>query len=305
MFRTLKANAALAGLVCGLLMASCSFVAAPETAQCETNADCQDLGFTEMTCVNSLCQPIPGKEQPHGEGEESNDPRFACKTRAWDLPGEGTVAYNLNVSQLLGGKPYNGLTVQICPSFDAKCENPQGEATSDANGNFTLNLPVGFRGHLLAATPKADPTLVPVEAYVFPPPSLNNDVPKRPGLVVTNISVIQGLASLDSATVVPGTGHLIFTVFGCDAKPLEGITVRTSITQEETWRAYVGIGGRPDPRLKATGPTGQGAILNLPPGYIKVIGEHPTLGKIFEQSIVIAANRLTSVPVVPSPVPKS
>lgn len=299
---TVKAKAALSAVVVGMLSSSCSFVLAPQMEQCETNADCQGLGFPNMTCVQQMCVE-PRAEEP--APQETTDPRFACRSKAWEMPGEGTVPYELNIASLLGGQPYSGLTLKVCPSFDAKCESPLGEATSDDQGQVSFDLPVGFRGHLLAEAPASDPTLIPFEAYVFPPPSKDPEVAKRPGLVVTNLKVMQGLASLDSATVVPGSGHLIFTVSDCQGKPLEGVTVRPSITQDETWKVFVGSGGRPDPNLKATGPSGKGAILNLPPGYLKVIGEHPTHGKIFEQSIVINSNKLTSVPVTPSPVPKS
>lgn len=253
-----------------------------------------------MVCIDSLCVKSRGEVPP----KEASDPRFICRDKPWEQPGDETVEYSLNVSQLLGGKPYPNLTVKVCPSFDTKCEKPLSESTSNQEGKLTLNLPVGFHGHLFSRAPAEDPTLVPVEAYIFPPPSRDASVPKRPGLIVTNMAVIQGLASLDNVNVVPGTGHVIFTVSGCDGKPLDGIKIRTSITREDTWKVYVGNGGRPDPKLKATGPTGRGAILNLPPGYVTVIGEHPTLGKIFEQSVVVTANHLSSVPVIPSPVQK-
>lgn len=305
----MKANAMMLGLVGGLLQSACSLVVSPQMAQCESEQDCQVMGFPNTTCVDSICvasreDDTGGQSSSTQEEPKNVDPRLACKDRVWDAPGEETVKYDMNVADLRGG-PYSGLTVKVCPAFDAKCEKPQGEATSDENGNFSLDLPVGFRGHLYAPSPDVTDPPMPVEAYVFPPPSLDPDVPKRPRLVVTQLFVIQGLAALDNANVIPGTGHVIFTVFGCDGKPLEGIEVRTSLTQKETWKVYVNEAGRPDPRLKATGRTGQGAVLNIPTGYVKVIGEHPELGVIFEQSVNVAENRLTSVPVFPSPVPKS
>lgn len=304
----MKANAVMLGLAGGLMTSACSFVVSPQTVQCETEQDCQGMGFPNTACVESLCverRDDSTKPEPVEEEPKEIDPRLACKDRVWDQPGEEMISYEMKVTSLLGGTAYEGLTMKICPAFDAKCDKPQGEATSDADGKFTFDLPVGFRGHLFAPAPEGDEDLMPVEAYVFPPPSLDESVPRRPDLVVTQLAVIQGLAALDNVNVIPGTGHVIFTAIDCDGKPLEGIEVRTSITQKETWRAYVGEGGHPAPQLKATGSTGKGAILNVPAGYIKVIGEHPELGVIFEQSVVVVANRLTSVPVYPSPVPKS
>lgn len=305
-FGKIKANAAMLGLTSGLLMSGCSFVVSPQTVQCETQQDCEGMGFSSTVCVDSICvasrdedpKPDPVKDEP-----KVVEPRFACKDKVWEQPSQGIVKYDMNVTSLLGS-PYQGLTVKVCPAFDTKCEKSQAEATSDANGDFSLNLPVGFRGHLYAPAPEADPELMELEAYVFPPPSLDPAVPKRPGLVVTQLAVIQGLVGIDGANMLPGAGHVIFTAMDCNGKPLEGIEVRTSQTRKETWRVYVGEGGHPDPDLEATGSTGKGAVLNVPPGYVKVIGTHPEYGKIFEQSVIVVENRLTSVPVVPSTVPK-
>lgn len=255
-----------------------------------------------MTCVESLCVEPPEEAQP---SSKPDDPRFRCREKAWDLPSSDKIPYDLNVTQLLGALPYAGLTVQICPSFDTNCEKPLGEVISDEDGKLSLELPIGFRGHLRADPPASEPDLVPMEAFVFPPPSRDPSVPKRPDLVVTQMEVMKSLVSIDSTTLVPGAGHLIFTVIDCNGEPIEGVKVRSSITQNETWPVYVGNGGRPDPALKATGPTGKGAILNVPAKYVKVVAEHPVFGTIFEQSVNVTANKLISVPVVPSPVPKS
>lgn len=247
-----------------------------------------------MTCVDAVC--VKPRVEP--------DPRFSCREKSWNKIGTEDVSYPLRISQLLGDQPLSEVTIEVCPNFDDACENPLSESVSDENGEFSLELPEGFRGHLLAGPPESDPDIVPVKAYVFPPPSTDPEVPKRPGLVVTSMAVIQGLASLDNVLIVPGNGHLIFTAIDCKGVPLEGVQVRTSHAQDDTWRVYVGSGGQPDPALEATGPVGKGAILNLPPGYLKVIAEHPVHGKIFEQSVVVTSNTLTSVPIVPSPVPK-
>lgn len=303
----MKANAAMLGLAGGLLSSACSFVVSPQTVQCETQQDCQGMGFSNTTCVDSICvasREDETKPDPVDKKPDDIDPRFACKDRVWDEPEEELVKYDMEVTQLTGGA-YAGLKVKVCPAFDAKCENPQSEATSDEAGKITLNLPVGFRGHLHAPTPESDSDLMPVDAYVFPPPSKDPSVPTRPGLVVTETFRIDGLAQLDGASLVPGTGHVIFTAFGCDGEALEGIEVTTSKTEDKTWKVYVGKGGHPDPDLKATATTGKGAILNLPVGYVKVIGKHPELGVIFEQSVILAPDRLTSVPVFPSPVSES
>lgn len=302
----MKANAAMLGLAGGLVLSACSFVVSPQMVQCETQQDCQGMGFPNATCADGICvesredepKPDPVEEEP-----KKVDPRFACIDNPWEQAGEGIVKYGLNVTGLTG-EVIEGLSVKLCPAFDRSCEKPLADTLSDANGDFSFDLPVGFRGHLYAAPTDPTSDLMPVEAFIFPPPSLDSSVPKRPGLVTTEDYTIKGLAQIGGSDLHEGVGHVIFTAIDCEGKPLDGVIVETSDMTEKTWRVYVGEGGHPDPKLEATGSTGKGAVLNIEPGYIKVTGTHPDFGVIFEQSVVVTVDRLTSVPVVPSPVPK-
>lgn len=264
-----------------------------DASQCEHSADCTRRGFSSHDCVDFLCV----------EREEKIDPRYSCRDEPWQDPASTEMDYELSISHLLGGKPYQGLTFFLCPSFDPDCEEPQSKAKSNKKGRFSFSVPVGFRGHVYAPAPEENPTMLPLRAYIFPPPSENPDVPKRPELVVTTQDVLLGLATLGKTTPEMAEGHVIFTVIDCQGKPLAGVSVSTSAVSDKSWRVYVGAGGQPDPTLEATGPSGRGAVLNVPPGYITVRGVHEEYGKIFEQSVVVRPGSLTSVPIIPSVLP--
>lgn len=286
---------AIAAILAAMSASSCSLSIDPRSQQCNTDGDCARYGFPSFECVESLCLK---KEK------KSVDPRFACAEHKWPEESDSeTVSYDFVVSNLMGAHPYKGITVYMCPSFDTECEEPEAKAVSDSKGRVSFELPLGFRGHLHLPTPEDDPTIVPVDAHVFPPPSKNKKAVRRKGMVVATAGVMEQLAALDGAKVVPDTGHLSFTALNCDAEPLAGVKVEVSKENGDTWHIYAGEGGLPDPHLHATGPSGRGAILNLPVGYCIVTATHPDYGKLFDQSVVIKKDGVTSVPIVPSIVP--
>lgn len=279
-----------------LLLTSCSFIVDMNAQQCTADADCGRLGLSEHRCVDALCV----------EQEPKVDPRFACQDTPWPEPNnDRKVNYSIVVERLIGSTPYEGLEVLACPSFDSQCKRPITKDTSDSKGRVDFSLPVGFRGHLYAMAPKKDPTIVPVAAYMFPPPSEDDTGPKRKSLVIARLEVIRELTKQGGEALDLEAAHLIFTAMGCDDKPLEGIRVTTSESREDTWEVYVGSSGQIDPERTKTGPSGRGAILNLPPGFITVTGTHPEAGKVFEETVYILPSTMNSVIVVPSPLSSS
>jgi hypothetical protein len=241
-------------------------------------------------CIDELCVP-----------EEEN--AFSCRDRAWPSPSSAIVNFSLSVADLVGDVPRDGVIIQACPNFDPNCQSPIDEATTDAEGNFTMPLQEGFRGHLFVPSPPSDPALAPLKAHLFPPPDSDPSVPVRADLRVTTLPIVSALAALLNASVVAETGHVFFTAIDCDGAPLDDVAVSASVVTAETTTAYIGASGQPDKSLIGTGPAGQGAIINLPPGFVTIRGVHAIEGKIFEQSAVVAADTITSVPIVPSPVP--
>lgn len=295
-----KAQSVIAAVLLGLGFTSCSLGIDPLTRQCTRDGDCASFGVPSFECIESLCV----EREPEKEEEAEPDPRFSCAEDRWAQEDDSqTIKYDLVVSNLLGSHPYKGMTVYVCPSFDPDCKKPDAKTVSDDKGRISLELPLGFRGHLALPTPEGDPTIVPVDAHVFPPPSKNKSAVRRKEVVVVSRPVLEQLADLDGAKVVPGNGHLSFTTLACDGELLASVKVEVSKKNKDTWSIYAGASGLPDPQLHATGPAGRGAILNIPPGYRVVTATHPDFGKIFEQSVVIKKDTVTSVPIVPSLVP--
>lgn len=266
---------------------ACSVLVDTDNTQCEQTPDCVALGYPSAECVDSLCVAA--------------DSTFACRDVPFREPSSDALDYSLKVVTLVGQMPYEGLTVKACPNLDATCADPISETTTDAAGDFTIALQEGFRGHLFIPPPDTEPDLAPLKAHIFPPPSSDPSVPVRAGLVVTKLEVMAGLAKLAGRTLEAGTGHLFFTAINCQGLPLEGVTVTPSVQTTETLVAYLGASGQPDLSLVGTGVTGQGAMINVPTGFVTIRGVHETEGLLFEQSVLVAEDTITSVPIVPSP----
>lgn len=279
-----------------LLGSSCSYIVDGHAFQCKRNSDCKKIGFPGHICEDELCVEAPA-------APAAANPRFACRETDWPEPNsEQTVKYPIVIERLMGATPYEGIEVLACPSFDSECKRPFARSTSDKKGKVSFELPVGYRGHLLVVPPKKDPTIIPVAAFVFPPPSPDPDVPRRQTIVISQLEIVKELTKQAEVPLSLDSAHIIFTAMGCDAKPMDHIAITTSTSGKDSWRVYVGAGGQLDPNLKSTGPSGRGAFLNLPPGLTTVTGTHATEGVIFEETVYLLPGTMNSIPIVPSPV---
>lgn len=266
---------------------ACTFIVDTDNVQCNEPADCVALGYENSDCVDKLCVA---------------DTTFICQDVPFTAPSATeTVPFSLSVFNLIGFTPYPDLTVQSCPSLDTDCDTPIETVVTGEMGQFSLELQEGFQGHIFVPPGQGNPEVVPLRAHIFPPPSNDLAVPRRGALVVATMLVLENLADTAKVALQPTSGHVFFTAIDCQGRPLEGVTVTPSVQTPETLVAYLGDSGQPDLSLIGTGTTGQGAMINIPPGFVTITGLHESQGVIFEQSVLVAAETITSVPVVPTP----
>lgn len=238
------------------------------------------------------------KNLPGGPPDEPDGP-FTCRDLPFSEQSAETVDYSLSVYDLIGWTPRPDLTIQACQSLDSICELPVDEATTDIDGDFTLSLPIGFRGRLFI--PQQTPDLAPLSAPLFPPPTDDPAVPPPSDLTVTSLEVLEGVGAIAGVSTMLGNGHMFFSAIDCLGASLSGVTVTPSVQTPETLVVYLGTSGQPDLSLAGTGELGMGIILNVPTGFVTVSGIHENEGLLFEQSVLVASDTITSVPIVPSP----
>ncbi len=278
------------GLTVGMGASACSLTVETDRVQCSLDADCSSLGFPEHECKESLCV----------EREIVVTP-FSCRDQPFVAQSTtDTVDFSMNVSNLIGSTPYEGLTIFACPLLDTACATPIGQADSGEDGRFTISVPVGFRGHLFAPPPSGDP-LTPRIITIFPPPA-PEVLSGSEEFFVAPLEVIGGIAQLAGGTLVAGTGHIFATATDCNGARLSGVTISIASVQAETFYIYIGDSGMPDQALVATGNSGLAAVANVPLGFATMRATHETEGKIFEQSVLVTEGTITSIStIVPSP----
>ncbi len=266
------------------LVSGCSLLIDSDRVQCTVNQDCTNLGLTTAVCQESVCvEPV------------IEDTQFDCRNMPFPEPSNTMVGFSMNVIKLVGQTPYQGLTVKACPQFDINCDSPTAQATSNAAGAFTIQLPEGFRGHLFAPPPASDPMLAPRIIQIFPPPSVGGNTGAGSFIFVAPLTTIDGIAQQVGGGLVAGAGHLFIAANDCEGKPLSGVTVTSLLQNESTEIFYIGANGQFDLSLTGTGPIGQAAIINVPKGVVTVRGIHESKGKIFEQAVQTEADTITSV----------
>ncbi|MBV1861256.1 MAG: hypothetical protein KUG77_22755 [Nannocystaceae bacterium] len=99
---------------------------------------------------------------------------------------------------------------------------------------------------------------------------------------------------------VPDTGLIFFSVFDCNEELAADVTVSVSPVGTDTVVAYLD-GAFPSADLTATVDVGQGAVLNVPPGLIEVTGTSLERGRFFQSTVLVEANTVTGLAVVPMP----
>jgi hypothetical protein len=278
--RTLTAASAM-------LAAGCSLAVDPDQVQCLVQADCAAIGYPDMECVGSVCV-------------SPQQTAFACQDVEWP-PASTSEMVRISITALALGtdQPVSGLTVNICNTLiDAQCSNPVGQSATNSEGVANLDVLEGFRGHFLV------PAIAETAPYILhmnPPPNPAAASTLQGNLTITNLTNVAGLAMLAGETFVADRGHLFFSTRDCEGNLLPGVSVNVVNAPPEAAVAYLGTNNNPDPNLESTGANSRGAVINLQPGFVTVQGIHDEYGQIFEQTLLVSANTITSTPIVPSP----
>jgi hypothetical protein len=288
-----RALDALAVLAC-FGVVSCSALLDAAEEQCKTDGDCSARGFANATCVAGICTAADGGSDGKPWSCVGN---VSWPTKDANVPASATV----RVIRLLGQEPFPGLTVKICPPFDLSCANPMSEVVSGADGLLTLPVYKGFDGHFFAPAPSSFPEMAPMLVYLFPPPAGVEANPRDANLNLASVAEMTSIAQLGGVEVKPGLGHIFFTVYDCNMARAQGVSAKTDVVDTTTKVIYISDSGVPSDVLTETETRGEGAIINVPPGFVTVSAVSSEAGKFYQQTVAVQADHITGVPVVPSP----
>jgi len=277
-------------LAMGCSFMGCSLIADVDRVQCETNADCTAIATGANTeCIDSICTAI-----------EVGDLKFGCREEPWiTLDNNAKVPVVFSPVALSDSNPVVGLEIRQCNSlFDRECENPITVGMTDSEGKLTIDTPQGFRGHFFAPTQLGFAAQI---LHVFPPPDPAQAWTLDNPMFMANLSEIAAAGAIVGVTVLPGTGVYFFTTRDCSGAILPDVVVTVSPSMDETAITYLSSSNLPDTTLDATGISGLGAMVNIPPGNATIKGVHKEFGVIFEQVVIVTADTITAGTIVPAP----
>jgi ribosomal protein L24E len=159
----------------------------------------------------------------------------------------------------------------------------------------------GFQGHMLASPPASFPEMFPLVLYLLPPPVEVESEPRNGTINVTSNAEMTTITSVAGKTIEAGTGHLFITANNCQGQRAAGVSFKVDIISPTTGTFYVGDNGLPSQTLASTANRGEGAIINVPTGFVTLTAVSEEAGKIAQITLVVVADHIIGVPVVPTP----
>jgi hypothetical protein len=265
-----------------LMVCSCSFMVDPDRVQCSRKEDCEQRGedFSKSKCVDFFCR----KEEP-----------WDCLGKVkWPDSTSGTVNVVLNLADLVKGQPVSGLSAQVCNKLDTTCASPLvTDLVSDSSGRLTFSIQSGFDGYLESTAGGIMPFLY----FFYPPVTSDRDVAWVPILQAAQLATF---ATMAGGNVMPDRGHLLARAYDCFEKYAEGVSFSSPEGDSSTTPFYM-IKGIPSTKHSETDSSGNGGLLNLPPGTATLTGQLKdgrTMGML---SAMTKPGRMTLTALVPAP----
>ncbi|NOU27458.1 MAG: hypothetical protein HOO96_06065 [Polyangiaceae bacterium] len=295
----------------GALLSCQALISSTET-QCDTDADCAAHGsaFAGTRCENHVCRTgqvgLDGGAEA-GDGAVPVDPSWACVGKVqWSTQSvTEKVKYHLRFARLIGGTPIVGLHGKACGSLDPECTTPFAQANTDANGEFELEIPLGFRGNVhLPAGPSTFPTMAPTLVAVYPPPDKDVLTPFA-DITITPVSLdeLNYLLSQVKSAADPNLGHVFGVALDCNNQRAAGVSLSSSAKDVKTVQYYYQGADNPTVTAQGTDVNGNAGFLNLPPGVVTLETRPASLGtkRSGSYGLLVKKATVTIVYMVPTP----
>jgi hypothetical protein len=171
----------------------------------------------------------------------------------------GSAVGNITVVELSDDSPIANMSVRVCVASDSACATPLDEATTDAQGNVTLDVTTAEQRYLDLSG-----------GNVMPAISFNNGPPKgdpfNEQIRVLSFETFMLVENLIGTPGDPTRGHAGVQANDCNGDIGVGVTFALDTGDGNTVVAYFSAAGTPNPMLEETGEDGRAAIANIPVG---------------------------------------
>lgn len=259
--------------------AGCSLIYADQPTQCSVDADCSDLeGGESLTCTDEgLCV------DPSASGG-SGTPGLA----AWDcletgeklVSVEPVVTQDIQLINIVTGRPPEGVEALVCQKFDEACESPSERLQADENGTLTFAANAGFDGYVEIVAEE----IMPSRVQFFNVTDQGRTT--TPALIPR--SAISLIASASAVQYDPAGVTVLMELSDCTGRPVSRATGSTEDGTDSTAIRYL-VNQVPSTTQETTSEDGLVALFNLEPGSITLSGVRED-GVVFAtESIIVPA----------------
>lgn len=267
---------ALAAWGCASL--ACSFIYQDRPTQCSQDADCSEFeGGESLVCTEEgLC--VGPASDGNGSGRQA----------AWDcletgeklVSEEPIVSQDIQLINIVTGRPPEGVTALVCQKFDESCESPSASLEADENGVLTFTTNAGFDGYVEIIAEEIMPTRVQFFNVT------DQGRTTTPALIPRSaISLIAGASELEYD---PEGVTVLMELSDCTGRPVSGATGTTEDGTDNTAIRYL-VNQVPSTTQQRTSEDGLVALFNLEPGSITLSGVRED-GVVFAtESIIVPA----------------
>lgn len=223
------------------------------TPECATDRECEARGpeYVGGRCLNTQCRP---------------NPRWRCEVPAAPPPG-GKKLLTVLVRDSLSLSPVTGIRIVACQKLDLTCAEPIAEATTQMDGNLSIEVPGNFAGYL-QQTEASDYA----PAMYFLPSTFPDDGVLQPFPLLGSGAILDALAVALGADLDPGRGHMMLIAEDCFGMAQPGVTFASPQADENTVQFYV-RDLLPSTMAKETAEIGNGGYLNFPAGTAHITVE--------------------------------
>lgn len=264
------------------------------------------LGIVAMTFVVAACgsddtdNGAPGGAAGQGGSAGSGGADWSClPTPTGNPPAGDTLDLPLKLVGYQGMKPLEGLTVRVCQMADRDCANPVTEGTSDANGEVTVQLPMGTTG-FVGYGEITGGDILPTIGMANVPIVTERLEPVQ--IVLVKESELRMLVTVLGGTFDETRGHLSVYAWDCAQKLAPGASIQVDSPATDTGVFYFDDEGMPVKDATSTASFGLAGSYNVPVGDVTLSATVTATGAPMGKAATFTrAGWLTSVVFLPTP----
>jgi hypothetical protein len=302
-----------------------------EGQACAATADCLALATCVAACPSPVSACAAACETKHPTGVTAGHPFLDCEISVcdlecqsfscvgkvtWPAPKDPTVTFKYTPTDFSSGKALVGATVKVCPLTPAatdggapdagaadvlNCTTPLATYTTDASGSTMVTAPSSAGGIAAYLEVDASGEMPTLDFLVLPDGNVTLTLTGASvGGVVLSTKIWTELTGAVKITPEPTLGYLAFVANDCSLAGAAGVAVSVSTANASTKTVYL-AGGLPSTSAKATDASGEGGVINIPPGPATLTAKDATGTTFSTEPLLFRAGAVTFAAVVVTP----